>query len=103
MLNDNRKKQEIFFLNPTISGFVLSGVQQIANGYLVGACLAHHYPHELYVVDFNPGQSPSSKKGNWEFVQKFLHKRGFAFRKEDIDCLCTVSVMLWRGGRFARG
>ncbi|CAN0306059.1 unnamed protein product, partial [Ectocarpus sp. 12 AP-2014] len=34
---------------------------KIANGYLVGACLAHYHPRKIDSVDFNRGNSPANK------------------------------------------
>ncbi|CAB1098650.1 unnamed protein product [Ectocarpus sp. CCAP 1310/34] len=64
---------------------------KMANGYLVGACLAHYHPRKIDSVDFNRGNSPANKAANWEFVQKFLGRRSYSLRREDVQCLCTVS------------
>lgn len=68
--------------------------RQLANGYLVRACLAHFYPSELDKADFDTGNSPSRKRANWDYLQKFAGKRGFSFRTQDIDCLCRVSFFV---------
>lgn len=57
---------------------------------MIGACLAHYYPGKIDRVDFNRGNSPANKVANWEFVQKFLGRRGYSLSKEYVDCLCTV-------------
>lgn len=62
----------------------------MANGYMVGACLAHYYPGLIHTVDFNRGSSPVNKASNWEFVQKFLKRRGYSLAKDSVNCLCTV-------------
>ncbi|CBJ31186.1 hypothetical protein Esi_0238_0002 [Ectocarpus siliculosus] len=65
---------------------------KIANGYLVGACLAHYHPRKIDSVDFNRGNSPANKAANWEFVQKFLGRRSYSLPHEDVRCLCTVPM-----------
>ncbi|CAM9174356.1 unnamed protein product [Ectocarpus sp. 12 AP-2014] len=65
---------------------------KIANGYLVGACLAHYHPRKIGSVDFNHGNSPANKAANWEFLQKFLGRRSYSLPREDVQCLCTVPM-----------
>ena len=63
---------------------------QIANGYLVGACLAHYYPRMLDNEEFNRGNSPANRAANWDFVQKFTKRRGYGLRRQNIEILCMV-------------
>lgn len=63
---------------------------QVANGYLVGACLAHYYPGKLDSEEFNRGNSPAHKAANWEFVQKFMKRRGYGLHRQDMEILCMV-------------
>ncbi|CAN0338834.1 unnamed protein product, partial [Laminaria digitata] len=65
---------------------------KIANGYLVGACLAHYHPEKLDSVEFNRGNSPANKAANWEFVQKFMKRRGYGLLRQDIEILCMVPL-----------
>lgn len=65
--------------------------RQIANGYMIGACLAEYHTGKITREDFNGGHSPVNKAANWEFVQKFMRRRGFSLCQDDIDCLCAVS------------
>lgn len=73
---------------------------------MVGACLAEYHRGKISKEDFNRGNSPANKGANWEFVQKFLRKRGFSLYRDDVECLCTVSggldsnvLFVWRNDR----
>jgi len=63
---------------------------QMANGYMVGACLARYHEGKISRVDFNRGNGPANKKANWEFVQKFMKRRGYSLCPKDVECLCKV-------------
>lgn len=71
---------------------------------MVGACLAEYHKGTISKEDFNGGNSPANKAANWEFVQRFMRRRGFSLCKADVECLCTVSgevdtiVLLGEGG-----
>ena len=54
--------------------------------------MALYYPAKLALADFNGGNKPANKNSNWDFVQKFMRKRGYALRSTDVSCLCTVSA-----------
>lgn len=72
--------------------------RQIANGYMVGACLAEYHKGKITKEDFNRGNGPANKAANWEFVQKFMKRRGFCLCPDDVECLCAVSGEVWRNG-----
>ncbi|CAN0332387.1 unnamed protein product [Hapterophycus canaliculatus] len=76
---------------------------KIANGYLVGACLAYYHPGKIDKVDFNRGNGPANKAANWGFVQKFLRRRGYSLSQEDVECLCMVPMPAERGVAAAYG
>lgn len=58
---------------------------------MVGACLAEYHQGKISKEDFNRGNSPANKATNWQFVQKFLKRRGFSLCQDDVECLCAVS------------
>lgn len=73
---------------PTLLSFLK---WQVANGYMVGACLAQYHKGKISKEDFNRGYSPANKAANWGFVRKFMKPRGFSLCRNDVECLCTVS------------